>query len=666
MKKSYGLHTIINNRFYFIMILIIISFIIIFLAIFKMIMFDNEKYISLLNDKTNNTFVGKKAIRGNIYDRNGKLLVGNKEIKIITYTKSNGITDIEEINIAVKLSEVLEIDYTNINEKELKEYYYIKNKNYINSIINEKIKEKYEKELISEKVYKEYIYSIINEEKLKEIDKEHEVAYIYKLMNIGYSFSPKVIKNSDVTEEDIKSINDLGINELSIDVRYERYYPYGDLFKEYLGSVGSIRKEELDEYLRKGYNLDDVVGVTYLEKEYENELKGQNEIYKMSATGVKTIIKELRNGNDIMLSIDIDLQQNIENIIYEEILKSKKEPNTKYYNKAYAIISDSNTGEILASTGVGVIFSGKEYIKNNYLSDLTNYAVTPGSIVKGASHLVGYETGAINFGYTVTDSCIKVLNTPKKCSWISLGSVDDLKALRLSSNYYQYLIAIKVGKGSYYYNGPLALDKEAFNIYRKMYNSFGLGVKTGIDLPTEAIGYKGSDTNTGNILDFPIGQYDTYTPMQLLQYIMTLANSGKRISPHYMKSIYKTGSDLKTELYSYQTKTLGLVNAKTEYINRVQQGLKEVMESGTGYGYVSLSYNPYGKTGTSQSFIDTDNDGNIDTETISSAFGAYMLYNDKNISLIVLSPHVSDTKTSYTSMVNQRITRKISDLYFEN
>lgn len=666
MKKSYGLHTIINNRFYFIMGIIIICFIIIFLSLFKMIVFDGEKYISLLNDKTSNTFVGKKAIRGSIYDRNGKLLVGNKEIKIITYTKSNGMSDIEEINIAKKLSDILEIDYSNITESELKEYYYIKNKNHINNIISKKIKEKYEKELISEKVYKEYIYSIINEEKLKEIEKEHEIANIYKLMNVGYSFSPKVIKNNDVSEEDIKNIEELNISELKIDVRYERYYPYGDLFKEYLGSVGSIRKEELEEYLRKGYNLDDIVGVTYLEKEYENELKGQNEIYKMSATGVKKVLKELRNGNDIMLSIDIDLQQNIENIIYEEIKSAKKEANTKYYNKAYAIISDSNTGEILASAGTGVIFSNGEYKKTDYLSDLTNYAVTPGSIVKGASHLVGYMEGAIDFGYTVTDSCIKVLNTPKKCSWINLGRIDDLGALRLSSNYYQYLIAIKVGKGSYYYNGPLALDKEAFNIYRKMYNSFGLGVKTGIDLPNEAIGYKGSDANTGNILDFPIGQYDTYTPIQLLQYIMTLANSGKRISPHYMKSVYKTGTNLKTELYSYQTKVLGTVDAKMEYINRVQEGLKEVMENGTGYGYIDNNYNPYGKTGTAQSFIDTNNDGNIDTETISSAFGAYMPYNDRNISLIVLSPHVSDTKTSYTSMVNKRITRKISDLYFEN
>ena len=666
MKNSYGIHTRIDNRFYIIYMFIIISFLIILINLYKMIIYDNEKYSKALEEKTSVTYIGENGLRGNIYDRNGKLLVGNQEVNIITYTKNNNTTYKDEILTAGKLSEILDIDYSDVKENDIKEYYYIKNKSYLDGIINEKIKEKREKDIISEKVYKEYIYSLINEKRLEEFeDIDIKSAYIYKLMNEGYSYSSKTIKNDSVTEEEINKINDINLEGVSVGIRYERYYPYGETFKTFLGYLGSIPAEEAEEYYKKGYRVSDIVGVSYLEKQYEDELKGVNEIYTLSATGKKTVVSEAQNGNDIMLSIDIDLQLEVENIIYQEALKAKKEVNTRFYNKSFAIITDSFTGEILASAGIGVAYINNEWQKTDHLSDIVNYAVTPGSIVKGASHLVGYETGAITYGYSVTDSCIKIKNTPKKCSWRSLGRVNDLTALKVSSNYYQYLIAIKVGKGNYYYNGPLSLDKEGFNVYREMYNSFGLGVKTEIDLPYEGLGYIGSDTNPGNLLDFPIGQYDTYTPIQLLQYIMTFANDGVRIAPHYLKSVYASGSELKDELSKYEKRILGNAKASINNINRVQKGLEMVMNGGTGTGYISLKYNPKGKTGTSQSFIDTNSDGTIDQETISTSFGAYASYNDKNISLVVLSPNVSDQRTSYLSYVNQRITKKITDLYFE-
>lgn len=666
MDKDIGIHKNINTRFNIVLLFIIISFIVILINLYKVIIYDSKKYSKALEDKLSVTYIGEKGIRGCIYDRNGKLLVGNKEIKIVTYTKNSETTTKDEINISDKLSEILDIDYSLVSENDIKEYYYIKNKSYLDGIINKKIKEKREKNIINDKAYKKYIYSLINESRLSvfsEVNKK--AAYIYSLMNEGYSYSTKTIKKDNLTEEEIIKIKELNLIEVKISTRYERYYPYGETFKTFLGTLGSIPAEELDDYINNGYQLNDIVGTSYLEKEYDNVLKGKNETYKLSASGVKTIVNKAENGNDLMLSIDIDLQLEIENIIFENVLKAKSEPNTRFYNKSFVLLSDSNTGEILASAGIGAFKSGEVWHKTDHISDLVNYSITPGSVIKGASHLVGYETGAINFGYSVTDSCIKIKNTPKKCSWKSLGTVNDLTALKYSSNYYQYLIAIKVGRGKYYYNGPLALDSNGFNIYRKMYNSFGLGIKTGIDLPYEGIGYIGNDENTGNLLDFPIGQYDTYTPIQILQYITTLANNGNRIAPHYLKNIYKTGTELSEEIGQYETKILGKVEAKPENIERVQKGFGMVMNGGTGTGYISLKYNPKGKTGTSQSFIDTNNDGLIDTETISALFAAYASYNNKNISIVVLSPNVSDQKTSYLTYVNQKITRKVSDLYFE-
>lgn len=664
MKKNFK--NIINKRFYIILSLIVILFLITMTSLYNLIIKKGDFYLEELLNKNSVTYVGEKAIRGQIFDRNKNLLVGNKEVPIIIYKKKD-LNYKEEISIAYNLAKNISLDYSFLSEKDLKNYYYLKNKNYFDRILNKDLTLKYEKQIISEEEYMNYIFSLINEERLntlEEIDKK--TAYIYSLMNEGYSFSKKVLKNSLVTEEEINYIKEANISGVSISVRYERYYPYGETFKTYLGYLGSIPLEEKDLYLNSGYALNDEVGISYLEKQYESYLKGQDEIYTVNAKGEKKIIKKKENGNDLVLSIDINLQKQIEDIVFDEIIKTKNEANTRLYDRSFVLIADNNTGEILSAVAVGALYINGSYQKIDRTSDLTNFALAPGSIVKAASHLVGFENNIIYPGYGVVDSCIKVSGAEKKCSWRSLGYVDDLRALALSSNYYQYLIAFRLAGGSYNYNAPLILNNEAFNIYRNMYNSFGLGVKTGIDLPSEGVGYKGNDTEALSLLDFPIGQYDTYTPMSLLQYIMTLSNNGIRIAPHFLKSVYKAESKFNEEIYSYEKIIMGKVNAKQENIDRVKEGLKMVMQSGTGYGYINLKYNPYGKTGTSEMFLDTNNDNVIDTKTLSNTFGAFANYNGKNISIVVVSPNISDTSSSYTTLVNKRITQKVTDFYFEN
>ncbi len=72
---------------------------------------------------------------------------------------------------------------------------------------------------------------------------------------------------------------------------------------------------------------------------------------------------------------------------------------------------------------------------------------------------------------------------------------------------------------------------------RRYFNQFGLGVKTGIDLPGEIIGWPGQSTLPGHLLDLAIGQFDVYTPIQMAQYVSTIANGGYRIQPHVVKEI---------------------------------------------------------------------------------------------------------------------------------
>ena len=102
-------------------------------------------------------------------------------------------------------------------------------------------------------------------------------------------------------------------------------------------------------------------------------------------------------------------------------------------------------------------------------------------------------------------------------------------------------------------------------------------------------------------------------------------------------------------------------------MDRIHEGFYAVTHAPGAYGvgYMSDEYNPAGKTGTSQSFLDTDNDGVIDTETITSSFIGYAPYNKPKMSIIVTSPDSSRPSSSdFASLVTYRITQKVTDAYF--
>lgn len=350
-------------------------------------------------------------------------------------------------------------------------------------------------------------------------------------------------------------------------------------------------------------------------------------------------------------------------------MRTKNEANTKYYNKSFVIINDPKTGDILTMAGKQIIKKDGKYEIYDYTPGIVTSPIVPGSVIKGASHIVGYNSGALKIGERREDACIKIAATPIKCSVYYMGIVNDVDALAHSSNTYQFNTAIKVGNGNYKYNQPLKIDTKAFEIYRNTFAEFGLGVKTGIDLPVESLGYKGVSKLPGYLLDFAIGQYDTYTPIQLSQYVSTIANNGIRIKPKLLKTVYSSNSEeaLTNRIYENKAVIINTLNTKSEYLKRVRMGFQSVIAYGTGYGYID-SYNlAAGKTGTSESFIDTDNDGIVDTETISNAFVAYAPYNNPKVAFTVVSPDVAPAGVgySYRSNVNKRITQRITKKYFQ-
>ena len=673
MRKKKNYDKITKNRFLIFLIGIISLFSIVFIKISSLMVFHQKEYTEALAHLTFSTVTGTSSPRGRIYDRNYNVIVDNKSLKTITYQKGKGTTNKEMILLAEQMIPHIELNYQKLTERNKKEYFFAKNKNYCDTLVTKKEKEKVEQRKMTQNELDELKLSRIPAEKLEFSEEEKKIAYLFYLMNRGYTYEEKIIK-SDVSDEEFAYVseNNAKLKGFNTKIDWERVYPYGDTFKSILGTVSTtsqgIPAEEKDYYLKKGYHLNDRVGLSYIEKEYEEYLHGEKALYEVVNSHETRLLKEGSRGKDIVLSIDINLQQEVERILEEQIRNAKGEANTEYYDHSSVVIQDPKTGEILAMAGKRIV--GDRIVDNT--TTILMSPITPGSVVKGASMLVGYNEGAVKIGETMLDECIKVAGVAEKCSSVdNLGVINDITALAKSSNVYQFKIAIRVNGQEYHREMKMNFNQEAFDKYRNMYHSFGLGVKTGIDLPIESNGYSSTDKAAGNLLDFVMGQYETYTPIQLSQYITTIANGGERLAPHLLKEVHSSSEteEIGKLESTVEKKVLNKIDTKEEYMARVKEGFIAVLNSPGGYGvgYMNPAMHPAGKTGTSQSFIDTNNDGRIDTETITSSFIGYAPYEDPKMSILVTSPDSShpNSNTDYASLVTYRITREITAKYSE-
>lgn len=663
---------IIDRRLKIISILISLIFVIVSFKLFNVTIINNSYYKEKLALLTTDEVEGVSAPRGRIYDRNHKLLVDNKKVPVIYYRKKDKVTSEDEIALARKLIKKIDIDASKLNITNLKEFYIVDKKEEALSKITNEEWEKLKNRKFTLNDIDNLKKDRITEEDLKVYDKEDKkVAYLYYLMNKGYSYEDKIIKKDDVSDKEYAYVAE-HINELNgFNVKYdiERVYLYGDTFKTILGNISSISEEDKSYYLSRGYNLNDIVGVSYIEKQYESILRGKKEKYRIDSNNNLELIEEGKRGNDIVLTIDIELQQEIEKILENELVQVKSEPNTHYFNSTFVVIEEPNTGEILAMSGKQVVYKNDKYEVIDYTPGVFTSPVTPGSVVKGASMLVGFNTKAIKIGQYQYDDCIKLYSIPKKCSWASLGLINDLDALAYSSNIYQFKTAMKVDNFKYDVNKKFNVKQTSIDTYRKTFNELGLGVKTGIDLPKESSGNVGSSKSSDLYLNYTIGQYDTYTTMQLSQYINTIASQGNRLRPHLLKEVHEATNDEKLGklIKKEEKEVLNKVNVEAKYLKRVQKGLRAVMDYGLGKNYMGDSPSPSGKTGTSESFYDSNHDGKVDVETLSNAFVGYAPSDKPVMSIAItfpnlVNPHGSSSGRSYANM---RITKEISNKFFE-
>ena len=258
----------------------------------------------------------------------------------------------------------------------------------------------------------------------------------------------------------------------------------------------------------------------------------------------------------------------------------------------------------------------------------------------------------------MTDSCVKLFSQGQKCSWKRLGTLNDIDALTYSSNYFQFISAIKVSGKKYTYNMKFNATEDDFNKYRTVFSSYGLGSKTGIDIYEEKLGIKGSLVTGDLLLNLSIGQYDTYTPLMLNNYIATIANGGSRYQLRLASSIVNQEGEKKAV---NPPTILNKVGLDEKYMNRIKTGMHNVVLKGTASGYFNKIVDGAGKTGTSETFYN-----GVSTNT--KSFVAFLPYENPEYALTIISPHIT-AKTgtsSYAYPINSRLSRQIAEILFEN
>jgi penicillin-binding protein A len=635
-------------------------------------------------DRTENTITYVPVPRGLMYDRYGRLLVTNEPIYSITYTPPKNVQAKEKMELAEKLAQYIEKDTEKVTEWDIKDYWIYNNSEEAYSRLSEE-----EKELPNKEQYYAVIDKVTDED-LKEIKNNKEIMEIIAIrreLELAQALTPHIVKNEDVSEKEYAVVAE-HLSELpgiNVTIDWNRKPVYDSTFANFIGSTTDsdkgIPREKADYYLTRQYSRNDRVGVSGLEEKYEIILAGQKkQIQNITDKNGNLVDSEIisngEQGKSLVLTIDIELQQKVDKIVEEELKKiiDAHPQENKHLKDALVVMMDPNTGEVLAMSGKRYYRKGEDpdnpepHFKDESFRTIYD-AHRPGSVVKGATVLAGYESGVINIGQSFYDSPIKIAHTPVKKSYTNLGWVNDVEALARSSNVYMFYIAMRMG-GDYSYvpDAPLDFNPDAFRQMRNYFKQFGLGVETGIDLPYEATGYKGTELNPGLLMDFAIGQYDTFTTLQLAQYVSTIANNGYRIQPHLVKEIRNPAKNGGIgPIYDViEPKVLNKIDMDQRKIDVVKEGFRRVFQSPEGtadHVFAGKDYKAAGKTGTAENEVYTVKDGKVHkTDTENLTLVGYAPYDNPEIAFAIIVPYVG---LKSGDGINLMIGERILDTYFE-
>ena len=638
-----------------------------------------DEFVALVQ-RTETTTATKSVPRGSIYDSQGRILVGNKPKLAINYTRPADVKASTMLETAKKLTTLISVDASELKERDLKDYWVATNPDKVDSLLTAEEKKRIAKENLSTSKTYEMQLEHIPADELNYSDAEKQVIAIFTKMNSAYALSTVTLKNEGVTEQEVAKISErLGeLRGVDVDSDWDREYPMGDMLKTILGTVSSektgLPSDKVKSLLAQGYSLNDRVGTSYLEEQYETVLSGTKTVVKSQTNTKGEVVNTTetypgKGGSNLVLTIDTEFQKKIEEIAK----KSVEEMTDPAADRVYIVVMNPKNGDILGITGKKKKFDENFHstgVEDDALGAINN-SFGMGSVVKPATVLSGYMDGAITLeDNTIVDEPIEFEASKPKSSWFNRNGkmeLTDLDALERSSNVYMIKLAMKMGgQTTYEKGGRLNINLSLFDKLREYYAQFGLGVRTGIDLPNEGKGYNGGTANAFSALDFAFGQFDLYTPLQLAQYMSTIANGGTRIAPRLVKEIHETSpsggiGNLEDVV---PTKIMNSIPVSKEILDHIKEGLYRVTHGENGTSATTFrTYSPQvaGKTGTTEAFYSGPNPAYTNEAVENSTFISYAPYDNPEIVVAVVAPYFKD---GYPSDYAAKVAKQVYDAYF--
>ena len=622
------------------------------------------------------TKVTTSSARGEIYDASGKPLVENTVKQVVSFTRNNKMTAADLKETAKKLLAYVGVTSPTLTDRQLADYYLADQdvyKKVVESLPREKRLDSDGNRLSESELYNNAVDSVQTSQLNYTEDDKKEI-YLFSQLNAVGNFETGAIATDALTDTQIALIASASKNlpGISISTSWDRKVLETSL-SSIVGSVSSekagLPAEEAEAYLKKGYSLNDRVGTSYLEKQYEETLQGKRSVKEIhldkygNMESVDTI-EEGSKGNNIKLTIDLAFQDSVDALLKSYFNSELGNGGAKYSEGVYAVALNPKTGAVLSMSGLKHDLKTGELTPDS-LGTVTNVFI-PGSVVKAATISSGWENGVLSGNQTLTDQPIVFQGSAPIYSWYKLayGSfpITAVEALEYSSNAYMVQTALGLMGQTYQPNmfvGTSNLES-AMGKLRSTFGEYGLGSATGIDLPDESTGFVPKDYSFANYITNAFGQFDNYTPMQLAQYVATIANNGVRLAPHIVEGIYDNNDKggLGELIQAIDTKEINKVNISESDMAILHQGFYQVSHGTspltTGRAFsdgatVSIS----GKTGTAESYVAGGQEAN-NTNAV-----AYAPTENPQIAVAVVFPH----NTNLTKNVGPAIARDIINLY---
>ena len=630
---------------------------------------------------TYTTYYTVKASRGELLDRNGNVMVGNRasyDLVFNNFVLTNSENPNEHLLRLVKMAQQLGVEYIeNFPVTETRPYEY--------TLV--------EQSANWQGYFQDYLWALGIDSDISASRLMETLRSVYKLPDswtdeearavIGLRYELKLrtdITNlssyvfmEDVPDDILNAILELNVPGLDAAATTKREY-YTTYAAHILGTYASMDPDEWTVYKELGYKMDDRVGKSGLEKAFEEYLHGTDGrlarvVDKNGNIVSQYYVKEPVAGHNVETSIDLNLQMVVEEAmkqVHDSLVASNGTDgagNGADIEGMACVVQDTRTGEVLACASYptynpATFNQDWPTMKDDPLKPTRNRALMeaypPGSTFKVAMSIAGLESGKINRYTEIRDDGVFTkYGTPSpKCLVYTRtggthGYLDVAGALRVSCNYFYYVLG----------------DWMDWDDVDSVVKSLGLGEPTGIELG-ESIGRRANEEtkkklNTGSDAHWykmdqvlaSIGQSEhRYTPMQLCSYVSAVANKGTRYAATFLKRV--VSADYATLVEENTREVLSVTEMSSETVAAVFDGMHQVTSASGGSGvsaFRGFDIAVCGKTGTAEH------------ETGGSSNGAFICFapmEDPEIAVAVYGEKAG------SGAYMARVARAVLDYYF--